>query len=211
MRTYVLIPGGGSGPYYWSRLGPLLDGGVIALDLPTGDESANLSTYADLAVEAINEREDVTLVAHSLGGLTAPLIAARVPVREIVYLTAMIPKPGEMGGEWWEATGYTSLGLDMSDEIATFYNGVDPEGIAIGQASVRDQSGGPMTEPWPLDALPDVPSRFLYCTEDRFFPLDFMRRVVAERLPGVVTGEVPAGHMPMLSHPQEVAKFICES
>ncbi|WP_066374805.1 alpha/beta fold hydrolase [Herbidospora mongoliensis] len=208
MRTYVLIPGGGSGPGYWDRLAPLLDGEVIALDLPTGDESAGLSAYADVAVKAIGDRDDMVLVAHSLGGLTAPLIAARVPVREIVFVTAMIPKPGETGGEWWEASGFTALGVDMSDEIATFYNGVDPEGIAIGQASGRDQSGGPMVEPWPLEALPDVPARFLFCTEDRFFPIDFMRGMVAERLPGAVTGEVPAGHMPMLSHPKEVADFI---
>ncbi|WP_030455063.1 alpha/beta fold hydrolase [Herbidospora cretacea] len=206
MRTHVLIPGGGAGPGYWSRLVPLLDGGVIALDLPTADPSAGVPEYADLAVEAVGDRTDVVVVAHSLGGLTAPVVAARVPARAIVLITAMVPKPGETGGEWWEATGHNALGIDSSDEKAVFYNGVDPEGIAIGDAASRDQSFTPFAapgQPWP-----EVPVRFLFCTEDRFFPIDFMRRVVADRLPNAVTGEIPAGHMPMLSHPKEVASFI---
>ena len=36
--------------------------------------------------------------------------------------------------------------------------------------------------PWPLDAWPDVPTKFVLCTEDRFFPPHFLRRLVAERL-----------------------------
>jgi hypothetical protein len=27
-----------------------------------------------------------------------------------------------------------------------------------------------MVSPWPLDAWPNVPTRFVLCTEDRFFP-----------------------------------------
>ncbi|TKK89484.1 alpha/beta hydrolase [Herbidospora galbida] len=206
MRTYVLIPGGGAGPGYWSRLVPLLDGEVIALDLPTADPAAGVPEYADIAVEAVGDRQDVVVVAHSLGGLTAPLVAARVRARAIVLITAIVTKPGESGLEWWEATGHSALGIDSSDERAVFYNGVDPEGIAIGDAATRDQSFTPFEavgQPWP-----NVHVRFLFCTEDRFFPIDFMRRVVDERLPHAETADVPAGHMPMLSHPKEVADFI---
>jgi hypothetical protein len=34
--------------------------------------------------------------------------------------------------------------------------------------------------PWPLAAWPDVPTRFVLCTEDRFFPPDFFRRLVPD-------------------------------
>ncbi|WP_063813825.1 alpha/beta fold hydrolase [Herbidospora daliensis] len=209
MRTYVLIPGGGAGPGYWSRLAPLLDGEVIALDLPTGDPAAGVPEYADLAVEAVGDRTDVVVVAHSLGGLTAPRVAARVPARAIVLLTAMVPKPGETGGEWWENTGHHELGVDSSDEMAVFYNGVDPEGVAIGEAATRDQSFTVFDAPG--EAWPNVHVRFLFCTEDRFFPIDFMRRMVDDRLPHAETADIPAGHMPMLSHPKEVADFINRS
>ena len=64
-----------------------------------------------------------------------------------------------------------------------------------------------MTSPWPLDALPAVPTRFLLCPEDRFFPSAFLRRVVAERL-GVVPDEIAAGHCVALSRPVELADLL---
>jgi hypothetical protein len=42
------------------------------------------------------------------------------------------------------------------------------------------------------------------CTEDRFFPTSFMRRVVADRL-GIVPDEMASGHCVALSHPTELA------
>jgi hypothetical protein len=46
----------------------------------------------------------------------------------------------------------------------------------------RDQSATPGAQPWPLPSWPDVPTRFLLCRDDRFFPADFLRHVVQERL-----------------------------
>ena len=46
-------------------------------------------------------------------------------------------------------------------------------------------------------------TRFLLCRDDRFFPADFQRRVVRERL-GIVPDEMPGGHLPALGHPDEL-------
>ena len=46
------------------------------------------------------------LVAQSLGGFTAPLVAERLPVSLIVLVAAMVPAPGESPGEWWVNTGH---------------------------------------------------------------------------------------------------------
>ena len=61
-----------------------------------------------------------------------------------------------------------------------------------------------MDEPWPLDAWPDVPTRYLLCTQDRFFPAAWMRGVVRERL-GITPDEIESGHCPALSRPAELA------
>src|SRR5207248_1723731 len=58
--------------------------------------------------------------------------------------------------------------------------------------------------PWPLDRWPDVPTRFLLCRQDRFFPADFLRRVVTERL-GIVPDEIDGGHLPALARPAELS------
>jgi pimeloyl-ACP methyl ester carboxylesterase len=50
----------------------------------------------------------VTLVAQSMGAFTAALVCARAPtsIRELVFVNAMIPLPGETAGEWWDHTGW---------------------------------------------------------------------------------------------------------
>ena len=64
-----------------------------------------------------------------------------------------------------------------------------------------------MVSPWPLDAWPNVPTKFVLCTEDRFFPPDFFRRLVAERL-SITPDEIASGHCPALSHPRELAEIL---
>ncbi len=47
----------------------------------------------------------------------------------------------------------------------------------------------------------------MICTDDRFFPAPFLRRVAAERL-GVVPDEIPGGHCAYLSRPAELATLL---
>ncbi|MFC4911880.1 alpha/beta hydrolase [Actinomadura gamaensis] len=215
MATYVLIPGAASAPGYWHLLEDELRArgqDVVAVDLPCEDDSAGLAEYAQAAVDAIGDRRDLIVVAHSLGGFTATLLCERVPVDLLVLLQAMIPKPGEAPGEWWANTGYEQArreqderdGREPGDAVDLFYNDTPPEVVAEAAKYERGQSGTPMEKPWPLPALPDVPTRFLLTRDDLFFPAEFMRRVVRERL-GIVPDEMPGDHMPMLGHPKELA------
>ncbi|WP_245627731.1 alpha/beta hydrolase [Actinomadura oligospora] len=211
----MLIPGGGADPWYWHPLVDELRGrghDVVPVDLPSEDDSAGLSEYADAVVEAIGDRTDLIVVAHSLGGFTGPLVCDRLPVDLLVMLQAMVPKPGESPGEWWAATGYEQArreqdaldGRAPDDEETLFYSDTPPALIAEAAKHPRGQSGTPMMKPWPLPAWPDVPTRFLLARDDKFFPAEFLRRVVRERL-GIVPDEMPGDHMPMLSHPKELA------
>jgi pimeloyl-ACP methyl ester carboxylesterase len=95
-----------------------------------------------------------------------------------------------------------------ADPLVSFYHDV-PRSIAE-EALRRERRHPPgkLSDPWPLPALPDVPTRFVLCTEDRFFPPAFMRRVVAERLPGVVPDEIAASHCVALSRPEELADLL---
>src|SRR5215831_6267458 len=93
-RTFVLIPGAGGAAWYWHRVVPLLrEAGheAIAVDLPGDDPDAGLPEYADLVVSAMGRRGNLVLVAQSLGGFTAPLVAAKVPAASMVFVNAMIP------------------------------------------------------------------------------------------------------------------------
>ena len=106
--TFVLVPGAGGDTVFWHRLVAELERrghGALPVEVPVRDDSAGLEAYADTVVAAIGDRSPVVLVAQSMGGLTAPLVCERVPVELLVLLNAMVPLPGETGGEWWTATG----------------------------------------------------------------------------------------------------------
>jgi len=118
MATFVLIPGAGSDSWYWHLVVPELEAAghdVVAVDLPCDDDAAGLTEYADVVVGAIGDRQHVVLVAQSLGGFVAPLVCERVPVRMVVLVAAMVPKPGESGAEWWDNSGATRSRREMAE------------------------------------------------------------------------------------------------
>lgn len=219
MATFVLIPGAGGVAWYWHRVVPLLESArheAIAVDLPGEDENAGLSTYADLVVEVIDGRSDVVLVAQSLGGFTAPLVCERSRPRMLVFVNAMIPFPGETVGDWWGDTGSSAAriasarrgGYSESYDAATyFFHDVPPEIVAEGEAHERGQSEGIFAEACRFERWPDVPIHVIAGRHDRFFPVDFQRRVALERL-NVSIDELPAGHLVALSNPQGLVELL---
>jgi pimeloyl-ACP methyl ester carboxylesterase len=222
MATYVLIHGAGSDSWYWHLVVPELQGrghDVVAVDLPCDDDAAGLSEYTDSVVHAIGDRTDLILVAQSMGGFTAPLVCDRVPVSLMVLVAAMVPRPGESPGEWWADTGWEEARREQAalygspsdgtfDAEATFFHDVPPDVMAEAFArGERAQSGTPFEKPWPLAAWPAVPTKFLLCRDDRFFPAEFQRRVVRDRL-GITPDEMDGGHLPALAHPKELVECL---
>lgn len=217
----MLIHGAGDVGWCWHRVEAELRArghDVVAPDLPGNDESLELDAYADAVVAAVGDRRDLIVVAHSFGGFTAPLVAVRLPVLALVFVAGMVPSPGEAPGSWWERTGYRQAVAEQAardggatgseDPYVGFYHDVPRELAAQALSQERAHpSTACMASPWPLEALPDVPTHFVLCTEDRCFPPDFLRRVVAERL-GVVPDEIAAGHCVALSRPKELADML---
>ena len=210
MATYVLIHGAGDAGWYWHLVAAELRGrghDAVAPDLPCDDDSAGLSDYADTVLDAIGDRGELVVVAQSAGAFTAPLVCERAPVELLVLVAGLIPVPGEAPDDWWANTGYESSGEGGGDVVATYYHDVPPELVAEALKRGRSQSDTPSQEPWPLEAWPDVPTRFLLCRDDRLLPADFLRRVVRERL-GIVPDEIDAGHCVALSRPKELAERL---
>ena len=208
MATYVLIHGAGSDSWYWHLVVPRLEANghdVVAVDLPCDDDAAGFEEYADVVVDAVGDRGDVILVAQSLGGFTAPLVCVRLQVALMVLVAAMVPRPGESAGEWWTNTGHQFP--DPFDPAVIFAHDLPPALAAESLMHLREQSGAPFEKPWPLNAWPDVPTRFLLCRDDRFFPAEFQRRVVQERL-GFAPDEMDGGHLPALGHPDQLVAWL---
>ena len=210
MATYVLIHGAGSEAWLWHLVVPQLQElghSTIAVDLPCDDDSADLHEYAETVLRAVGERENLILVAQSLAGFTAPLVCDCRPVDLLVLVNAMVPMPGESGGEWWTNTEHVFP--DPFDPVEIFLHDVPSDLVAEAANHVRRQSDTVFRDPWPLARWPGVPTRTLACRDDRFFPIEFQRKVVRERL-GIEPDQMPGGHLPALARPSELVEYLEE-
>jgi pimeloyl-ACP methyl ester carboxylesterase len=170
MASYVLIHGGGTTRHFWDRVVPLLDGPVLAVDLPgRGEHPHELGTLTvDDEVQSVVSDvedarlgEDIVLVAHSSGGLVVPGVLSAVGSRitQVVLNAASVPPEG-------------GRGLDCMQERHR-------EGILRAYESLR-ASGKPMLTPGP----PENPEAFRNAygvplnDEDLAFVVDPIRCVV---------------------------------
>ena len=228
MTTFALVHGAWHGAWCWERLTPEIERRghrAVAVDLPCDDPGALFDDYASVVVDALaGAGDDVVVVGHSLAGQTIPLVAARRPVRRLVFLCALIAAPGRSFADQLRAErdifvpGYEA-GLAPADErparvwadyaIAreTMYQDC-AEADAMGAFQhLRPQASTPYFEPCSLTALPPVPATYVVAADDRIVNPAWSRRAAPERL-GVEPIELPGGHSPYLSRPQAVAELL---
>jgi pimeloyl-ACP methyl ester carboxylesterase len=219
VRSFVLIPGAGGMASYWHRVTPLLTAAgheAVAVDLPGDDESAGLRGYAGIVATAMTGHDEVVLVAFSLGGFTAPLVAARPEVSRLVLVNAMIPVPGETAGRWWDDTGAFQARIDAAraagyaeefDEAVYFLHDVPAEVLAGEEGRPRPEADAVFGSACEFSAWPSVPIKVVAGADDRFFPADFQRRVARERL-GLAADVLPGGHLIALAQPEALTAYL---
>ncbi|MDZ8024663.1 MAG: alpha/beta hydrolase [Nostoc sp. DedQUE11] len=98
MSLFCLVHGAFQGAWCWDLLIPYLEAQghkTVAMDLPIEDASASLSQFADVVLQVLPKTDDdIVLVGHSMAGTVIPLVAEAHQVRQLVFLTALIPYPG---------------------------------------------------------------------------------------------------------------------
>ena len=215
MSVFVLVPGAGGAAWYWHRVVRELEAAATrrsrsACRAPMSPPGCRNTPRR--CVAAIGGRRDVVVVGQSLGGFTAPVACARARVRLLVLVNPMIPLPGETPGEWWGNTGWEAARVAAAEAggypaefgLATYFlHDVPADIAAAGESRDRPEAGIAFGQPCAIDRWPDVPTRVLAGRDDRFFPLDFQRRVARQRLAAEVD-VVPGGHLAALSHPAEL-------
>ena len=228
VTTFVLVHGSWSGAWCWELLTPHLQRGgnaVVTMDLPCDDGSASFETYADVVCAAlVGCDDDVVLVGHSLAGSTVALVAARRPVRHLVYLCAVVPDIGRsVFGQWRDEPDMLNpvyvKGLSEPDahartkwvdlELARALLCADCDEPTAKAAlnRFRSQARYPSTVPFPLAEFPSVRCTSVVCTDDQFVGPDWSRRVARDRL-GAKLIELPGSHSPFHSRPSALADVL---
>ncbi len=216
------------GAWWWHRMAePLAAFGLEsrAVELPScvapdarGGTVGDMHADAD-AVRAALEEEDgpVVVVGHSYGGMVMTDAAAgQENVEHLVYLTSVMPETGEtmadFGGEpgpWMDPRPEDgTMGIKAELMPAAFMQDCDEAAVEGALERLTSQPLAVFGQAPRAVAWREKPSTYVVCAEDRATPPEAQRRNAA-RADRVV--ELPTGHHPMLSRPEELARVLAEA
>jgi pimeloyl-ACP methyl ester carboxylesterase len=228
VATFGLVHGAYHGGWCWSELVPRLTSlghSAVAVDLPTEDPEAGAQRYAETVVQALDGRhndDDIVLVGHSLAGLTIPVVATLRPVQHLVYLCALVPRPGASFNQVQAeapmfshytpavaAVGHSDGSASCPEERALdlFYHDCEPDLARWAARQLRRQHWRVLRETTPLSAIPDVASSYFVCDADRAIDPTWSRAAARQAL-GVEPVELTGGHSPFLTQPAKLAELL---
>ena len=159
------------------------------------------------------------VVGHSYGGQIITALGADAPnVVGLVYIAAFGLDAGESLGAllsqgpvtpalahlFTDSRGFGWLSED--DFVYHFASGVDEKRARVLYAVQQPLASSAFTDVMGEPAWKSLPSWYLVGQNDEAIPPDAERQF-ATRM-GATTVEVPSGHLPMVSHPDDVANLV---
>ena len=159
------------------------------------------------------------VAGHSYGGQVITALGADAPnVAGLVYIAAFGIDEGESLGAllgqgppppaiehlFTDPQGF--IWLPEDDFVKHFASGVDPVRARVLHAVQQPLAGSSFTDVMGTPSWKSRPSWYLVAAGDQAIPPD-AERLFASRM-GATTVEVSAGHLPMVSHPDETARLI---
>ncbi len=227
MATFGLIHGAWHGAWCWTRVTAELEAcghQARAVDLPIDRPDASTAVYADAVAEAFRGADGLIVVAHSMAGLVAPLVAARLPLAGLVYLAAVLRRPGsslaedrkdglnadisppDFGKELKRDAAGLTYWPDAASAARHLYQDASPEDAAWAYARLRHQKGY-WSDRSPASDWPAVAAVSIVCDADHAITPAWSRRVARDWL-NLEPIELPGAHSPHLTRPHELAMLL---
>jgi pimeloyl-ACP methyl ester carboxylesterase len=234
MNTIVLVHGAWVDASCWDKVVPALKAvghEVLVVSLPghgadnTPIGSISLQNYVDAVKRTIGKRTDVTLVGHSLAGITISEVAEQIPdqIRNLVYISAFLLRNGEtvlqLGNSDKESllpkylrpdkkNGYASIAEEGIQEVFA----ADAPQAVVGKliAHTRPDALAPFATPVNVsDAnFGRIPITYIYDFNDKLVSYYLQQIMVqnngtVKRLYGL-----PSSHTPFFSMPGVLADIL---
>lgn len=240
MANFVLVHGAWHGGWCWQRVTLALQQQghrVHAVTLTGLGERAHLlapsitlDTHIDDVISAIEVEElhDVILAVHSYAGMIGTAVADRLGkhLKHLVYVDAVIPKPGES----WSSTQSAATQqqrLSAAQASTRFsFPPPDPEVFGLHDADhawvKRRQTPHPgNTYQAPLDfdvqRVAAIPRTFVNCTQPALATIEPSRLRAKDPkfwdgawLPNSKIVELKTGHDPMISDPAGLTRILLD-
>lgn len=205
MATFGLVHGAWHGGWAWDPLRAELEARghrVVAPDLPCEDPEAGLVEYAAVVRDALGGEDGAIVVGHSLGGMTIPLVPARLRV----FLCALTPGASQENAfvpGFGDARVRDELGRSYYPDAADAARELQyPPDMASLASKLRRQARVDPVET-PLRGA----AAYVVCARDAAIGPDWQRHV-ARNVVGVEPIELQSGHSPMLTVPRELADAL---
>ena len=221
VHNIVLVHGAWADGSSWSKLIPLLEAKgfhVVAVQNPLNSLADDTATTK----RAIALQDGpVLLVGHSYGGAVITEAGTDPKVAGLVYVAAFAPDEGEvvgeLGKEFPPPPGLGELRPDAGGYLSLTPKGIEEDfapDLSMAERKLMVATQGPtngacfgtkISNP----AWRAKPSWYVIASNDRMIPPDLERKFAKAMNAKTLT--LPSSHVPMLSHPEEVAKFIAEA
>jgi pimeloyl-ACP methyl ester carboxylesterase len=218
--TVVLVHGAWADGSSWDKVTAQLQQrglNVVAVQLPRNSLSDDAATVRR-AIDA--QPGQVVLVGHSYGGAVITEAGTDPKVATMVYVDAFAPGDGESINDLtspypaapWQAglikdsAGYLTLSTEVYlNNFAADVPNADAKIMASGQGPISAQAL--LFDKVSVAAWKTKPSYFVIGGNDQIVPPAFQQGEAA-RIKAQVTTIAGASHVPMVSHPTEVAAVI---
>ncbi len=232
MADIVLIHGAWHGGWCWDKVAAALTARGHRVLAPTligmaerqGElhRAIGLVAQADDAVAALGAAGlgEVTLVAHSYGGMVATVMADRLRprVRQLVYLDAMVPRNGERVADYTgpraaaarDKAATQGDGWLVPPMLTAAQLGLDPAAPETAKVLARltPQPLLCLTEPAPLTQPPVAARSYVYCAVQPLGIFERFRDAARADPAAWRYFELATGHDCMLTMPGTVAGLI---
>jgi pimeloyl-ACP methyl ester carboxylesterase len=219
VHNIVLVHGAWADGSSWNKIIPLLEKKgfhVTAVHLPfttLGDDAATVKRAIAL------QDGPVLLVGHSYGGVVITEAGDDPKVAGLVYVAAFAPDQGQSAGDvnnqypptpgdkefLPDANGFLRLSdKGVEEDFAQDLTAAEKQLIAAtqGQVSGPNELGAKVT----TAAWKQKPTFYIVADQDRMIAPELEKKF-AEQM-HAKTIHIASSHVPMLSHPAEVASFI---
>ncbi len=215
----VLVHGAWADGSSWSDVIRSLQASGFTVAAPQFPETSLAADVARLRQVLKRQKGPTIIAGHSYGGqIMTALGTDTADVVALVYVAAFGLDQGEsLGGLLSGGPPTPSLAHLIVDEqgfawipeddfVTHFASGVEKSRAKVMCTVQQGLSMSTFEDVMAVPAWKSIPSWYLVATKDEAIPPD-VERMFAKRMGAKVT-EVPAGHLAMVSHANDVAKLI---
>ncbi len=221
IANVILVHGAWADGSSWAKVIPLLakqGAAVTAVQLPLTSFEADVAAVRRAITLADG---DVVLVGHSYAGAVIGEAGNDAKVARLVYIDAFAPDAGESAGSLFAQFEQAPLGAEIRPDaegflkltregVSTlFAQDLEPSEQAVVHATQGPINGAALGGTLTEAAWRSRPTFYLIGDEDQA-----ILRVEQERMAvrmNATIAHVGSSHVPMLSHPDTVARFILQA